>query len=289
MSAQFKPHQKTQFGLGSCHVHAATSLVESFCYRVLEEQGFKGYKHLDFSEAFLFIKHVNDKLQSLPGKDLGKLSAQELMYALEGGKPLDTLKRVLFEEKIAFEEQVPMTFKWARAIKANIGVGGMRSVPLNMEILNRIMVQEFAKKMQSDSLLRGRVARSFALFQRCTDNKFKVYQLRENKISFPRYAKKFLDQGIPVQCSAMVSYPGDDSRSGPHAFVVMGYDSQRGVVDYKVRDSNTVGVADTTNWDVSNCAYGALVLLSEREALQNYGFLRRYANEVLAPEKAGGE
>ncbi len=68
---------------GSCHIYAATSLIESFCAQVTG-------KKIDLSEAYFFYRHLR---QSLENSGIAILSSGNVLGKVQGGQSVETLKR----------------------------------------------------------------------------------------------------------------------------------------------------------------------------------------------------
>lgn len=284
LSKHFKPNQRKQFlGVGSCHVHAATSIIENFCYRALLEMGVKGYKHINLSEAYSFIFHLNKGISEFSKEKIDSIIAknQRLFQLVDGGHPSRTLESILVDSKFCLDEQCPMTAYAAEKLEHNINLNLLESIEGNNSILNYVTTEEYRKKIKADPLISLRVKRGFELFDKCRENKFSIYAIPDDIKAFPLYGKQFLDQNIPMLCSKHVHYRS--GAAGAHSFIVAGYDKQPTFYSYRVRDSNSIWTTEK-GWIIEECE-PAIVMLTEKEVKANKAFLDE--NAVLFIQNDG--
>jgi len=289
LSYQFRKETKCQIG-GTCHIFAATALMEGACYRATG-------KKIDISEAYFMYHHWRDVIKS-SRYDLSELypadtnavdaeNTRNMIFYFDGGYPIETISRAL-SKSICTENEFPLEKEF------------LKKISHHNKILNKIVADEIQKKskifgekvgkavavaftekstkeyycdkldntalcfippstVKKKSKEKGIIATSNDPDLRaCFKKKPKVVNLEDPK---EEVLLKLLRNKIPFVCSTFVSY--GDGKSGAHALVVTGYEMIEGERIYLARDSN--GYGDISQWMGMNCSLGLQYITTDGE------------------------
>ncbi len=254
---------------GMCHVYSAVGLVEDACHRATG-------KYVDISEAYLVYRHLREVLWKKSTYSLKRhWDDRNPKYFLsglqDGGMPYDTILKILGGQ-VCTEKEFPFTASFEKSLR--------KPFEESQEMLDKdaheIRSQNLgARKTTEDLRASRRQVEEQIPHTVCKkwDNEVKcrLFGMKEEgfeegitvKVSDPNLqeciqklkppVKKqdlgeselvaLVRRGIPVLCLNYISYR-ESGQSGPHAFLVTGYDFSDDRRLFQIRDTNGANMGE---------------------------------------------